>query len=370
MSELQISLLAIGALVIVAVFGYNKWQERKLARGADASFRSRHEDVLLKRPVKPLLPDEDTGRADDQLRRGANTDAADSVASRIEPVMHSAPPAASPPVAVPETAASELDYVVTIDFTDPVPGDLITSTSELAALPHARWEGFAQVAQLWQSIDPGETYQQVRAVMQMVSRQGMVQQRDLALFNTAALDTAQRLGGSVSATGADEAFAAARALDAFCGDVDVQIAIHLVSRDGTPFAGTKLRALAEAAGMSLGPADRQFSLVDDDGLTVYSMVNKEAQVFQAEAMREISTRGISLLLDVPRAPGGTASFRAMVMLAQRMSTTLNAAIVDDNGNPLGDRAFDAIATQLAALHRTMEERGIAAGSPSALRLFS
>ena len=55
MSELQISLLAIGALVILAVFAYNKWQERKLARGAEDNFRSRHEDVLLKRPGTAAL---------------------------------------------------------------------------------------------------------------------------------------------------------------------------------------------------------------------------------------------------------------------------------------------------------------------------
>ena len=121
--------------------------------------------------------------------------------------------------------------------------------------------------------------------------------------------------------------------------------------------------------MSLG-ADKQFIFRDEDGLVLYSLANKEAQAFQAENMRDISTRGISLLLDVPRAPGGTASFRATVLLAQRLSQSLNAAIIDDNGNPLGDRAFDAIATQLAALYRTMEARGVAAGSPAALRLFS
>jgi hypothetical protein len=370
MSDLQISLLAIGALLIVAVFAYNKWQERKLARGADASFRSRHEDVLLNRPVKPVLPDDEADRADRELRRGASVNGADSGEPvRIEPVMHVAPQSAALPETTTESPASELDYVITIDFADPVPGDLISSTSELAALPRARWEGCAEDSGLWQSITPDAAYRRVRAAMQLVSRQGVVQQRDMALFSAAAMDTAQRLGGAVAATDATAALAAARELDAFCGDVDVQIAIHLVSRDGTPFAGTKLRGLAEAAGMSLG-TDRQFSLVDDDGLTVYSLVNKEAQAFQAEIMREIATRGVSLLLDVPRAPGGTASFRAMVMLAQRMSQTLNAAIVDDNGNPLGDRAFDAIATQLSALHRTMEERGIAAGSPTALRLFS
>ncbi len=371
MSELQISLLAIGALVIVAVFAYNKWQERKLARGADESFRSRHEDVLLKRGGSPAAevpvgaPPAPPAVA--KPARFDNDSAEPAEPQRIEPVMH-APVREVAEIPPPAASAPELDYIIAIEFTAHVPGDLLTSSSELASLPRVRWEGF-DAAQAWGAISTSNSYRRVRAAMQLVSRQGVVQQRDMAAFSAAVLEIAQRLGGAVSATDADAALARARELDAFCGDVDVQIAIHLVSRDGTPFAGTKLRGLAEAAGMVLG-TDRQFSFIDDDGLTVYALVNKEAQAFQAETMREIATRGVSLLLDVPRAPGGTASFRAMTLVAQRLSHSLNAAIVDDNGNPLGDRAFDAIAAQLAALYGTMEERGIAAGSPGALRLFS
>ncbi len=40
-------------------------------------------------------------------------------------------------------------------------------------------------------------------------------------------------------------------IDRFCAAVDLEIGVNLVSR-GTPFSGTKIRALAEAAGMVLG----------------------------------------------------------------------------------------------------------------------
>jgi FtsZ-interacting cell division protein ZipA len=121
--------------------------------------------------------------------------------------------------------------------------------------------------------------------------------------------------------------------------------------------------------MALGP-EGQFQFRNDDGLVLFCLANKEPQPFLVETMRNFSTRSVSLLLDVPRTPGGIASFRSMVLVAQRLSQGLNAAILDDNGKPLGDRAFDAIAAQLGTLYRDMEARKIAAGSPTALRLFS
>src|SRR5262245_58215725 len=47
MSDLQLSLLAIGVAVVVGVVAYNRWQEAKLRRRTEATFGSRHGDVLL-----------------------------------------------------------------------------------------------------------------------------------------------------------------------------------------------------------------------------------------------------------------------------------------------------------------------------------
>lgn len=368
MSELQISLLAIGALVILVVLVYNKWQERRLERSAQEGFRSGHEDVLLKRADKDAIhgAGADPANAAPALAPPLGLRPSDDE-SRIEPVMHT--PMGATAQTVLATPDAGLDYVIEITFGEPVAGDLITSTSALALLPRARWEGLRADAGLWASLEASVTYTRVRASLQMVSRQGVRQQRDLELLGTAVTDTAQRLGGVLSGADPLAAYAGARELDIFCGEVDVQIALHLVSRDGVPFAGTKLRGLAEAAGMSLG-TDKQFSFRNDDGLVLYCLVNKEAEPFHVEGMRELSTRGVSLLLDVPRVPGGATSFHSMVKLAQRLSQGLDAAIVDDNDKLLGERAFEAIAAQLSPLYARMEARGIAAGSPTALRLFS
>ena len=47
MSDLQIALMIIGALVVAGIYGFNWVQERKYRLDAGRAFGSRHEDVLL-----------------------------------------------------------------------------------------------------------------------------------------------------------------------------------------------------------------------------------------------------------------------------------------------------------------------------------
>ena len=48
MSELQISLLLIGIVVVVAIYVYNSWQQRQYRRQFGKTFPARHEDVLVR----------------------------------------------------------------------------------------------------------------------------------------------------------------------------------------------------------------------------------------------------------------------------------------------------------------------------------
>ena len=366
MSEFQISLLGIGALVIVAVVAYNKWQDRRIARTTSDSFRSGHEDVLLAKPTRHGQVE-----ADAPLERDASFPKIDDISPderiRIEPVMS----VGAYPTDTPANLADEvsIDHVVFITFSEKVDAEAILGAPELASNPRIRWTEISETGGGWLSIRTGSRCTHIRAALQMINRQGVILERDIASFNGGAFALAERLGGVATAEPVAAALLRAKEFDAFCSDVDVQIAVHLVSRDGVPFAGTKLRGLAEAAGMALA-VDGQFSFCNDDGVILYSLANKESTAFHAETMRGMTTRGVSLLLDVPRSTGGIATFRAMVITAQRLSQGLNAAILDDNGNPLGDRAFEMIARQLAVLYSDMEARGVAAGSPTALRLFS
>ena len=58
MSELQIGLLGLGALVVVGVLVFNKWQERAARRDGARHFGSGHEDVLLEPKRGDVAPAE------------------------------------------------------------------------------------------------------------------------------------------------------------------------------------------------------------------------------------------------------------------------------------------------------------------------
>jgi FtsZ-interacting cell division protein ZipA len=164
-----------------------------------------------------------------------------------------------------------------------------------------------------------------------------------------------------------DALARAKELDQFCGDVDIRIAVHLVN-DEAPFPGARLEAVAKAAGFELDEPDGKFRSRDEAGRVVCALVNQEPIPFKVDSLETLSTRAVTLELDVPRTARG--AFTAFREAAERFAKQLNARIVDDNRQPVGAGAFQAIAAQLQAVHAAMEARGIAPGGTLALRLFS
>jgi FtsZ-interacting cell division protein ZipA len=63
-------------------------------------------------------------------------------------------------------------------------------------------------------------------------------------------------------------------------------------------------------------------------------------------------------------------FDKMVAMSRSFADSLSGTLADDNRNLLNDAGLDRIRAQLRAIYTAMEKRGIDAGSPVALRLFS
>jgi len=346
MSDLQLALLAAGVAVVGAVLLYNKLQELQYRRRAEASFRAEREDVLL---------------------RGAPA-APDPVVERIEPVIETAPPRA--PAAQPGLSEA-LDYIVSVEAAEGLAGDAV-----LAAVDGVRhrcsktvaWEGFHEDDARWHALRADHGYTTMRAGLQLVDRRGAASAEELETFAAGVRDAAAGLGARAEVPDARPALARAAELDRFCGDVDICIALNILSAAGA-FPGAKIRSLAEAAGLALEP-DGAFRRRDGSGRVLYELANFEPVAFEAEALKALTTRGLTLKLDVPRAPGGERTFVQFSEFAQQLARSLGASIVDDNRKPLGAVAFDAIRVQLRGVYKSMESRGIEAGGALALRLFS
>jgi len=402
MTELQMGLIGLGATAVVGVFAYNKWQEYRQRKLAEAVLKPHHQDVLLDEAPKKTAP---AMRAEPEFR----VEEPVAAAERREPVLADALPAGEadepraseaffayepsavaispepepePEMDIPELPAGlvpgslldpRLEFIAAMELVDPVPGAQIVHAQH-AALQHlskpVHWVAFNERTREWERIAPDSEapVRRLRVGLQLVDRTGPVSEADLATFTEAMHDLADQLL-AVADMPASQLLDQAAEIDRFCAAVDLEIGVNLVSR-GALFSGTKIRALAEAAGMVLGD-DGAFVRYDDDGRTQFTLQNFETTRFSRESMLNLSTHGLTFVLDVPRVGHGERVFQQMVETAKRFAETLQGTLVDDNRQPLNDVQLDHIRREfIGKPQATMASYGIPAGSAQALRLFS
>jgi hypothetical protein len=427
MTELQMGLIGLGAAAVVGVFAYNKWQEQRHRKLAEKVLKPHHEDVLLGAGPKPATPE----RNEPDLRVEAApanlervepmfADPSSVEAAAAEPVFDApsfvtptdavvpavleeprpvapiiaqraapaplapvvAAPAVAPAEEAPEVVAGEvpgelldqrLEFVVNMELVEPVAAAQILHSQRdvLQRLSKpVHWVGFNERNREWERLrsDSELPVRRLRIGLQLVNRLGPVSEGDLAIFTGAMQALADELM-AVADMPPSRVLDQAAEIDRFCAAVDLEIGLNLVSR-GTAFPGTKIRALAEAAGMVLG-VDGVFTRYDDGGLAQFSLQNYESTQFSADTLRNLTTHGLTFILDVPRVNHGERVFMQMTELARRFADTLQGTLVDDNRQPLGDSQLEHIRREfIGKPQATMASFGLPAGSAQAQRLFS
>ncbi|MGE5791899.1 MAG: cell division protein ZipA C-terminal FtsZ-binding domain-containing protein [Bacteroidota bacterium] len=371
MSDLQLGLLVIGVAVVAGVIAYNRWQEARLRRRTEGAFAGRHGDALLggsgaaDAPSAPRAPPAATGAPVDRtIEHTLDVGAPPPAPPREDP--------AAPPVA---TAGLDpaVDYIVELDCPRPVAGaDLARHAQALldeGLVRPVHWEGYDEGRALWRPVAPDTRYPRLRVGLQLTNRAGPVGEDDLLAFCGDVQEVALAIAAQADFPDTDEAVAQAQDLDRFCASVDVQIGLSVIGSESHAFSGSKLRALAESAGMSIG-RDGRFHRYAEDGSELFSLSNLEPMPFHVETMKTLQTRGVTALFDVPRVSASPSSFRRFIDFAHQLEQALGGVLVDDNRKPIGQAALEAIGQQLESIHQTMAARGIPAGGPLALRLFS
>lgn len=366
MSDLQLGLVAIGAVVVIAVLAYNKWQEVKYRREAERSLGSHHDDALMGSAGVP-----NTTPPVSSVAAGGHEGARTS--ERIEPTFDARDSDAVQPVSSVEDdfpLSDSIDFVVPMEASTEIDGGaLIDAATLLQGAPKPiRLEGFNEIDAKWEPLRRDAQYSLMRAGLQLVDRQGPVSEADLVSFGAGVQQAAAAAGALANVPGCGEAAALASELDDFSGQVDILIALHVVP-SGTPFAGTKVRALAEANGLRLED-DGRFRRRDDGGRVLYELASMDATPFRAETLRTTSLSGVKFELDVARTPDPARVFEQFRELIGRFAQALEASVVDEKRAPVASAAFEQIFAQIQSIERAMKDRSIAPGSPPALRLFS
>ncbi len=372
MSDLQISLLVIGAVVVGVVYLFNWLQQRRLQQRLERAFGTEHDDVLLKpapattaadggQRVEPQLPQRE--RQQETMPESAEQGASETNAQ-----------APGPSAEQPVTACFDemIYFIAYVNAEQPIPdavmGELLNNI--VASGKPVRAAGFNAETGAWEDLGQiGISYAKLCLALQLVNRSGPVSPAQLAAFCNAVGSCADKIAATATLADTQEALARARDLDSFCAEVDVAIGINIVAPAGAQFAGTRIRALAEAAGFKLEP-EGVFHYRDDDKRTLFTLDNHEPAPFIPEQIKTMYTGGITLLLDVPRVKDGRKVLDRMVEIGKSLAQLLGGRLVDDNRAALNDAGIVKIRQQLGSIHDAMEAHDIQAGGERALRLFS
>jgi FtsZ-interacting cell division protein ZipA len=368
MSDLQLGLLMLGALIVIGVVGFNWWQERQFRGRSEAGFPEQHEDILLERPRAA------PARAPAAAASAQDDEADTRIEPRIEPHMEAPRPApqrsASADAVLEEQAG--IDYVAEIRAGEFVaPARLAEFRQLLGALGRKIiLTGMDYQSRSWQPLaTDNPRYTSIRAALQLVDRSGQVRAEQMEAFADAVRASAQQMAAIADLPDFAPYLDLAAELDTFCADVDVVVGINVVADAGQVFHGTKIRALAEASGLQL-QSGGVFQLRDEHGRALFTLENQEPAPFQTDLIRNLTTPGITFLLDVPRTADGIKVFDRMVAMSRNFAESLDGTLADDNRALLNDSGLDKIRAQLRAIYTAMARRGIPAGGPVALRLFS
>jgi hypothetical protein len=399
LSDLQLALLGVGAAAVVGVWGYNRWQERKARRAAQAIFQQVHDDALLVGRMdanvrrEPVFAIDETAEnavvaADETVSPPAGGEIPSAV-PRVEPVTEEPVPAvvvdaaavmepAAPTPSVlaefpPQYAESLVDCVLRLNTAEPVPAPTVWVLQESWAAQlnkPVRW--LAREAEgHWRPLIADETgrFAQWVAALQLADRRGAVSAGELTHFLDGVQQVAEKIGATVDLPATEQIVAHANALDAFCAGVDIQFKLHIVEAAGGVFNGTKLRGIAEAAGLTL-EGDGCFHARDANGGELYTLANFGSEGFTVDNLRSLATHGLTLSIDVPRVDDGVAAFNRMLLAGQRLARALDGVLVDAQRAPLAENMITAIRAKIGELQQTMRDSGIVPGSALALRLFS
>ena len=382
-SEFQLALAGAGVFAVAAVWSYNAWQEYRVRKTASEMFAGEQQDIL--EDSKPS----DVAAGDRTAVTGA----------RIEPVF--APPIGEAQDNMIEARddASDSQQVTNAPESDAAAIDLsmidpmvefclaLPAHAGISALRNAwrnaskvdhgkaiRWLACAVENGDW--IELGEVADlranDVRVAIQLADRQGAISLDELKVFCYTAESVIIGFGGDAPGVESDALEEVARhalAVDELCASVDIQIAIHIISRSGQDFPNSKLKGMLEAAGLQLA-LDGLFYLLDAEGNRMLSVCNSGAVPFDLEQMRTGSVGDITFWLDVPKVINGGNAYDTMVATARQLAEALEGVLVDDQRMPLADNVLTGIRAKVIELQNIMAAHEIPAGGRRALRLFA
>lgn len=390
MTDLQISLIAIGGTIVVGVISYNKWQEYKAKKSVERAFSSNHDDVLM----RPSGAADADGVADVRHEpsfsiAGDDTAVMDALhaVDAVDPVDQSTSAVAADAAAQADADAQTpipeqelpldplIDCNIPLMLESPVRGahilPILLTLTQIGSKP-VYFIGLRE-DQVWEVVSGDGIYTALQAGVQLANRGSALTELEYSELVMRLREVADKIGAEPDLPDMEEVVYVARELHRFISEHDVQLGIN-IHTNGAPWALNSLRPMLKKVGFELRP-DGRYSMPDGDGGNLFLLsVNTKptaltAVTATATAAATPTTPRLTLLLEVPSVTPQRDGYGAMTACAKLLAVKLGGSVVDDDSQMLTDEALAEIASQVTAFYDDMEASEIPAGSIRAQRLF-
>jgi hypothetical protein len=365
MSELQLYLLAGGAVFVALVFGYNVWQERKARSKAEAAFGERPGDALFDAPPASERAPERREPTMGELPQPRSP----GLDETMPPVRRTDVGELEAPVSVGAQISSRIDTVAVILADDPVTSEQLEPLHALADSHETPVHVEGIVDEQWQPVEgaAARSWRELRVGLQLASRRGAVGEEEVERFNQAIADFAASVGAVSQREAAVAAAQRARDLDRFAAEADIEVAVNVVGQYGATLAVPRVKALALDHGLSETGSGELVSFASD-GTPEFVIRRFDDSVGKPPGTPHHT--GLTFALDLPHVANPAAALADMVSIATSMAEKLGGELVDDNRRPLTEAGIASIRRTLENVVKDMEAHGIPAGGSLAHRLFN
>ena len=356
MTDTEMS-ISIGAVIVVGVIAYNKWQEYKARKSVARAFSSDHDDVLMREQARE--PSFEAG--------GGNGGNGGGGGGEVEPHIGPTLKGTDPATPAAELATSLVDPL--IDCLIPLALEVAVRGDKILPVLHTlRHVGNKPVHFIgmhvngdWEPITHGGVYTRLQAGVQMASRTTALNELEYSELVSRLRALSDEIGAEPEIPDMIEVMAEARTLHRFVAGHDAQLGVNLLSNGAAWSIATLIGAL-EKQGFDVRP-DGRYIMPDGDGGQLFTLSTNVT-------LGADTTSRLTLLLDVPCVAPMREGFGQMVACAKALVGRLDAVIVDDSDQPLMDEALGEINNQVLEFYQEMEAADIPAGSTRAMRLFS
>ena len=355
MSTLTVALASLGGVVLAGVIAHGAWQARKAGP----------KRAVMLAPDAPREPVMDAfADASDESAEGDAGHAPELPVQAHE---------RRPNKRIVNRLDALIDSIATLTIEAPINGAMVVAhlpTTRRAGSKPFLIEGLNTETGEWESPASGQRYGEFQAGVQLANRTGALNEIEYSEFVQKVQAFAESIGAMADFPDMLEAVAAARELDAFAGQHDAQLAVHLQARSAAWSVGY-IQQHAGRHGFVPGVVPGRLVLpATEEGAPPVLTLTFDSQAALADDPNLSAVRDVTLSFDVPQTDPQGQPFVAWQASAQALSLGMDARIVDDNDLPLSTDGFAAIGNELGQLYAALEGRDLAAGSPAARRLFS